>query len=90
MQVITHVEVTPSSGSDAGVTVGVIRHVEKRGIGPSVVRMVPDTTDGTAERRGTELGPRAGRQAGEDDGLVRLTALTLTSRCKEGCGVSGT
>ena len=29
MQVITHVEVTPSSGSDAGVTVGVIGHVER-------------------------------------------------------------
>ena len=29
VQVITHVEVTPSSGSDAGVTVGVIDTVER-------------------------------------------------------------
>ena len=35
MQVITHVEVTPSSGSDAGVTVGVIDALRERGIGPS-------------------------------------------------------
>ena len=35
MQVITHVEVTPSSGSDAGVTVGVIDTLRERGTGPS-------------------------------------------------------
>ena len=34
MQVITHVEVTPSSGSDACVTVGVIDTLRERGIGP--------------------------------------------------------
>ena len=35
VQVITHVEVTPSSGGDAGVTVGVIDRLRERGIGPS-------------------------------------------------------
>ena len=82
MQVITHVEVTPSSGSDAGVTVGVIDTLRERGIGPS--ELWCDTTYGSghngweAERRGTELvspvGGRAPGEADEDDGLVRLTA----------------
>ena len=31
VQVITHVEVTPSSGNDAGVTVGVIDELRERG-----------------------------------------------------------
>ena len=35
VQMITHVEVTPSSGGDAGVTVGVIDRLRERGIGPS-------------------------------------------------------
>ena len=82
VQVITHVEVTPSSGSDAGVTVGVIDTLRERGIVlrscGATRRMVPDTTDGRPERRGTELvspvGGRAPGEADEDDGLVRLTA----------------
>ena len=82
VQVITHVEVTPSSGSDAGVTVGVIDTLRERGIGPS--ELWCDTSYGSghngweAERRGTELvspvGGRAPGEADEDDGLVRLTA----------------
>ena len=82
MQVITHVEVTPSSGSDAGVTVGVIDTLRERGIGPS--ELWCDTSYGSghngweAERRGTELvspvGGRGPGEADEDDGLVRLTA----------------
>ena len=35
MQMITHVEVTPSLDGDAGVTVGVIDTLRERGIGPS-------------------------------------------------------
>ena len=82
VQVITHVEVTPSSGSDAGVTVGVIDTLRERGVGPS--ELWCDTSYGSghngweAERRGTELvspvGGRAPGEADEDDGLVRLTA----------------
>ena len=66
VQVITHVEVTPSSGSDAGVTVGVIDTLRERGIGPS--ELWCDTSYGSghngweAERRGTELvSPVGGR-----------------------------
>ena len=42
VQMITHVEVTPSSGSDAGVTVGVIDRLRERGSGSfgAVVRHV--------------------------------------------------
>ena len=82
VQMITHVEVTPSSGSDAGVTVGVIDALRERGIGPS--ELWCDTSYGSghngweAERRGTELvspvGGRAPGEADENDGLVRLTA----------------
>ena len=50
VQMITHVEVTPSSGGDAGVTVGVVDRLRELG---SVLRscgatrrMDPDTTDG--------------------------------------------
>ena len=78
---ITHVEVTPSSGSDAGVTVGVIDTLRERGIGPS--ELWCDTSYGSgdgweAERRGTELvspvGGRAPAEADRGDGPVRLTA----------------
>ena len=82
VQVITHVEVTPSSGSDAGVTVGVIDALRERGIGPS--ELWCDTSYGSgrngweAELRGTELvspvGGRAPGEADEGDGPVRLTA----------------
>ena len=70
MQVITHVEVTPSSGGDAGVTVGVIDTLRERGIGPS--ELWCDTSYGSghngweAERRGTELvSPVGGRAPAE-------------------------
>ena len=59
VQVITHVEVTPSSGSDAGVTVGVIDELTERGVGPA--ELWADTSYGSgrngweAGRRGTEL-----------------------------------
>ena len=50
VQVITHVEVTPSSGGDADVTVGVIDRLRERGIGPSELwcdtSYGSDTTDG--------------------------------------------
>ena len=88
VQMITHVEVTPSSGSDAGVTVGVIDELRERGIGPS--ELWCDTSYGSghngweAELRGTELvSPVGGRvpgnadeadEADEADGPVRLTA----------------
>ena len=59
VQVITHVEVTPSSGSDAGVTVGVIDELSERGIGPSELWADTSYDSGRngweAERRGTEL-----------------------------------
>ena len=57
VQMITHVEVTPSSGSDAGVTTRVIDELSERGIGPS--ELWADTSYGSgrngweAERRGT-------------------------------------
>ena len=82
VQMITHVEVTPSSDGDAGVTVGVIDTLRERGTGPS--ELWCDTSYGSghngweAERRGTELvspvGGRAPGEADENDGLVRLTA----------------
>ena len=83
VQMITHVEVTPSSGSDSVVTTRVIDELSERGIGPS--ELWADTSYGSgrngweAERRGTELvGPVGGRSHKEPDGggveLVRLTA----------------
>ena len=82
VQMITHVEVTPSSGSDSVVTTRVIDELSERGIGPS--ELWADTSYGSgrngweAELRGTELvspvGGRAPGEADEDDGLVRLTA----------------
>ena len=72
VQMITHVEVTPSSGGDAGVTVGVIDTLRERGIGPS--ELWCDTSYGSghngweAERRGTELvSPVGGRAPAEAD-----------------------
>ena len=59
VQMITHVEVTPSSGSDSVVTTRVIDELSERGIGPS--ELWADTSYGSgrngweAERRGTEL-----------------------------------
>ena len=83
MQMITHVEVTPSSGSDSVVTTRVIDELRERGIGPS--ELWCDTSYGSgrngweAERRGTELvSPVGGRSHKEPDGggdePVRLTA----------------
>ena len=83
VQMITHVEVTPSSGSDSVVTTRVIDELSERGIGPS--ELWADTSYGSgrngweAERRGTELvSPVGGRSHKESDGggdePVRLTA----------------
>ena len=83
VQMITHVEVTPSSGSDSVVTARVIDELSERGIGPS--ELWADTSYGTgrngweAERRGTELvSPVGGRSHKEPDGggdePVRLPA----------------
>ena len=83
-QIITHVEVTPSSGSDANATVPVIDALGDRGIGPE--KLWGDTSYGSgrngweAERRGTELvspvgGPSPeGKETAQDDGPVKLTA----------------
>ena len=82
VQMITHVEVTPSSDGDAGVTVGVIDTLMERGIGPSELWCDMSYSSGhngwEAERRGTELvspvGGRAPAEADRGDWLVRLTA----------------
>ena len=79
---ITHVEVTPSSGSDSVVTTRVIDELSERGIGPSEPWV--DTSNGSgrngweAERRGTELVSPVGGWAhkepgGGGDEPVRLT-----------------
>ena len=69
VQVITHVEVTPSSGNDAGVTVGVIDDVERardRSFGAVVRHVVWFWTErmgGRAQRDGAGepcRGPGAG------------------------------
>ncbi len=80
-QIITHVAVTPSCGSDAAVTVPVIDSLSQRQIQPEV--LFADTTYGSgsnaveAARRGTELvSPVAGpapKQAEEND-AYRLSA----------------
>ena len=82
VQMITHVEVTPSSGSDSVVTRRVIDELSERGIGPS--ELWADTSYGSgrngleAERRGTELvspvGGRAPAEADRGDRPVKLTA----------------
>ena len=78
-QIITHVEVTPSSGSDATVTVPLIDALSERGIPPE--ELIADTTFGSgrnafeAWRRGTELvslvaGPAPKRGGGADWGVA--------------------
>lgn len=85
-QIITYVEVTPSSGSDAHATIPVIDALEKRDVRPE--ELIADTTYGSgrnvyeAERRGTEVvspvggsAPRESRPVGtEQEGSPRLTA----------------
>ena len=86
VQLITYVDVTPSSGSDATVTVDVLDELLQRDIAPS--QLLADTAYGSgangweAECRGTELlspvggraGPSPGKQAGEHAGCERLSA----------------
>jgi len=83
-QILTHVETTPSSGSDAAMTVPVIDALTQREIQPG--ELFADTTFGSArnaieaERRGTELvspvaGPGAGKIEEASQGAdTRLTA----------------
>lgn len=83
-QIITHAEVTPSSGSDAAVTVPVIDVLTERKVRPD--ELLADTLYGSgrngfeAERRGTEMvspvaGPSMmGPEQGERDGPTPLTA----------------
>jgi hypothetical protein len=81
-QIITHVEVTPSSGSDAEVTVPVIESLSDRVIAPE--ELYSDTTYGSgrnafeAERRGTELvspvGGTVPKETETSEEPVRLTA----------------
>ena len=80
-QIITHVEVTPSSGSDATVTVPLIDALSERGIPPE--ELIADTTFGSgrnafeARRRGTELvSPVAGPAP---KGVVEQTGEWLTA-----------
>lgn len=81
-QVITHVEVTPSSGSDATATVPVLDALGERRIRPE--ELWADTAYGSgrnafeAERRGTELVSPVGgptpKEAGAGEEPGRLTA----------------
>lgn len=80
-RIITHVEVTPSSGSDAAVTVPIIDALAEREIRPG--ELTADTSYGSgrnafeAERRGTELvSPVGGAapKAAEGAELRQLTA----------------
>lgn len=83
-QIITYVEVTPSSGSDSAMTVPVVDGLAKRQLRPDA--LFADTTYGSgrnafeAECRGTELvSPVAGSApeeapAPEQDGPPRFTA----------------
>ena len=80
-QIITHVEVTPSSGSDATVTVPLIDALLERGIPPE--ELTADTTFGSgrnafeAWRRGTELvSPVAGSAP---KGVVEQTGEQLSA-----------
>jgi hypothetical protein len=81
VQIITQVEVTPSSGSDAAVPVPLLEALDARGIAPA--ELTADTSYGSghnaleAARRGTELvspvaGPVLAPPPG--DGPVRFTA----------------
>lgn len=81
-QIITHVEVTPSSGSDATATVPILDALGERQIRPEEIWA--DTAYGSgrnvfeAERRGTELVSPVGgptpKEAGAGEGPGRLTA----------------
>jgi hypothetical protein len=81
-QIITHVEVTPSSGSDANATVPVIDALGKRDLRPK--QLWSDTSYGSgrnaveAERRGTELVSPVGggtpKEAEKHEEPVKLTA----------------
>lgn len=84
-QIITHVEVTPSSGSDADVTVPLVESLEERQIRPE--EFFADTTYGSghnafeAERRGTEVvspvagpAPRPGDTAEQEEAPVFTSA----------------
>ena len=84
-QIITHMEVTPSSGSDTEVTVPVIDALGVRKIPPK--ELWSDTSYGSgrngweAERRGTELvspvGGAAPKEAETSEEPVRLTAAAF-------------
>jgi hypothetical protein len=84
-QIITHVEVTPSSGSDAAVPVPVVDGLAKRQIQPD--ELYADTTYGSGRNtfelacRGTELvspvagpAPKGGEAPAQDEGDRRFTA----------------
>lgn len=71
-EIITHVEVTPSSGSDATATIPTIEALDQEGIQPE--ELLADTTYGSAknaveaERLGTELvAPVPGNERSEDE-----------------------
>jgi hypothetical protein len=79
-QIITHVEVTPSSGSDAEVPVPLLDALADRDVQPN--ELFADTTYGSgrnaieAELRGTELvspvaGPGPGKTEEAEDGTIR-------------------
>jgi hypothetical protein len=83
-QIITHVEPTPSSGSDAEVTVPIIDALAERDIQPG--ELFADTTFGSgrnaieAERRGTELvSPVAGPGPGKTKEAAQGTDSKLTA-----------
>lgn len=85
VQILTHVAVTPSSGSDAAVPVPLLEALDKRGIAPA--ELTADTSYGSgrnafeAARRGTELvspvagpTPKAAPARERGDGPVPFTA----------------
>ena len=97
VQLITYAEVTPSSGSDATVTVDVLDELAERDIAPA--QLLADTAYGSganeweAELRGTELlspvGGRAGPSPGERAEDEKLSAADFgidpTERRKAVC-----
>ena len=95
-QLITHVEVTPSSGSDTDVSVPVVDGLAERKVRPD--ELFADTAYGSgrnafeASRRGTELvSPVAGSapgnsHEGEGDGPPPLTRRGLSDRRHRGAG----
>ena len=83
-QLITHVEVTPSSGSDTGVTVPVVEALQQRKIRPD--ELFADTAYGSggnafeAACRGTELvSPLAGPAPEEAHGTEQEGTAPLTA-----------